>query len=195
MKVNKIPDTLIVKEALKITKAALSKNIWNHSIRTFFFAQSYADKKQCIYSEEELILISLFHDIGFYSPYQIKGKSFQISSSLALKNYLLCQKNILPDRINAMMEAIDFHFQFQPRWDKGTIAGLLQIGTHMDVLGTRKEQIDKQTRIKILDEYPKKMFFLEFNCCVIKSIKGIKDIKSVFFPNMYFDNNHYIQLK
>ena len=107
-------------------KAALSDNIFNHSMRTYQYANEFAINRKSVYSEEELFLVALFHDIGFYPPYQIKGKPFQIGSSNSLREYLLKYKQIQPERINAMMEAIDYHFQFRPRWDKGEIAGLLR---------------------------------------------------------------------
>jgi len=107
----KLPDTPIINEAFNIVKAALSDNIFNHSIRTYLYANEFAINSKSVYSEEELLL-ALFHDIGFYAPYQIKGKPFQIGSSNSLKEYLLKYKQIQPERINAMMEAIDYHFQF-----------------------------------------------------------------------------------
>ena len=186
-----IPDTLLVKEASKIVKAALSENIWNHSMRSYFLADSYAVKKQINYSQKELILASLFHDIGFYKPYRIKGKSFQIAISLALKEYLIKEKNIAKSRINAMMEAIDFHCQFEPRWSIGEISGLLQIGTHMDVMGKSKDEVDKESRKLIFKEYPKKDFLLEFNQCLFKSITGIKSIIGILKLNICQDKNHY----
>lgn len=187
-----IPDTPIIKEALSIVKAALSKNIYNHSMRTYHFGSEYAATYKYKYSEEELILVALFHDIGFYSPYNIKGMSFQIASSAALKEYLLTKKSIQPDRINAMMEAIDYHFQFKPRWEKGEIAGLLQIGAHMDVTGKNSYSIEKNKRNDILAEFPKNKFILEFTICLFKSFTGYNSIKGLFYPERFCHHNHYI---
>lgn len=188
----KIPDTPIISEALSIVKTASSKNIFNHSMRTFHLGREYAEKYSYRFSEEELLLVALFHDIGFYAPYSIKGKPFQIASSATLKEYLLVRKEIHPDRINAMMEAIDYHFQLSPRWDKGEIAGLLQIGAHMDVLGKNSHSIEKKTRNDILAEFPKNKFFLEFNTCLLKSFTGYNSIKGVFYPESICSHNHYI---
>ena len=94
-------------------------------------------------------------------------------------------------RINAMMEAIDFHFQFLPRWDKGEVAGLLQIGAHMDVIGKNSQMIDLNKRREILTQYPKNFFFLEFNLCLFKSISSFSSLIGLFFPETYFSHNHY----
>ena len=190
----KLPDIPIINEALNIVKAALSKNIFNHSMRTYLYAQEFAKKRKSIFSEEELLLVALFHDIGFYSPYQIKGKPFQIGSSNALKEYLLTNKKIEPERINAMMEAIDYHFQFRPSWDKGEIAGLLQVGAHMDVMGTKLKSIEKDNRYQILKKYPKNNFFFEFNSCLIKSFTNFDSVRGLFNPEHCCGKNHYLNI-
>lgn len=187
-------DTPIINEALQIVKAALSDNIFNHSMRTYLYAYEFAKKRKSVFSEEELLLVALFHDIGFYSPYQIKGKPFQIGSSNALKEYLLMHKKIQPERINAMMEAIDYHFQFKPKWGKGEIAGLLQVGTHMDVMGTKAKTIEKEKRNQILNEYPKNYFLLEFNTCIIKTVTNFDSIRGLFYPEQCCGKTHYLNL-
>ena len=187
-----IPDTPLIKEALSITRAALSDNLFNHSMRTFHYGNGYAKKYKISYSEEELLLVSLFHDIGFYNPYSIKGKPFQIASSEALKEYLLKNHRIEPNRINAMMEAIDYHFQIMPRWDKGEIAGILQVGAHMDVIGKNIGSIETSYKELILKEFPKNGFFKEFNTCLFKSFTNVSTIMGLFFPKSYCCSNHFI---
>ncbi len=188
----KIPDTPLIVEALSLARASLSDNLFNHSMRTFHYGNEYARKYKINHSEEELMLVSLFHDVGFYSPFSLEGKPFQIASSKALKNYLLKNHNIETERVNAMMEAIDYHFQFMPRWDKGEIAGILQVGTHMDVIGKRIGSIEKSKKELIQNGYPKKGFFKEFNTCLLKSFTGIGSVLGLFFPKAYCGSNHYI---
>lgn len=190
----KHPDSKIVQEAWEITKAALSENVFNHSLRTYHLGDNYGEKNKLNYSKEELMLVSLFHDIGLYPEYQKKGKSFQISSSLALKEFLLHEKNISKERINAMMEAIDFHCQFKPRWDKGEVAGLIQVGAHMDVLGIKKSSLEKNVIKSVNDMYPKNNFFLEFNFSFLKTLKSYKAVTGVLLPHTCQDENHYCSL-
>ena len=190
----RIPDSPVITEALQIVKAALSENIFNHSIRTYHYAYAFAEKLKIVFSEEELILVALFHDIGLYSTYQIKGKPFQIGSSRALKDYLLMHEKILPERINAMMEAIDYHFQFRPRWDKSEIAGLLQIGAHMDVMGTKANSIEGEKRAQILKAYPKNYFFPEFSGCLLKTFTNLDAITGLFYPEKCCGKSHYLDL-
>ena len=189
---DKFPDSPIIREATSIVKAALSENIFHHSMRTYYLGTLYAEKEKLKIEKEELLLSALFHDTGFFSPYQSKGKPFQIGSSLALKDFLWKEKKFPPLRINAMMEAIDFHFQLKPRWDKGEVAGILQIGAHMDVIGKNSHKIDKEKHREILTLHPKNFFFLEFNHCLFKSLSSIPSLVGLFFPEKYFGSNHYI---
>lgn len=189
-----LPDTKLILEATSLTKAALSTNIYNHSMRTFHLGCEYAEISNIRFSKEELALSSLFHDIGFLASYRTANKPFQIGSSTALKNFLLKEQRVHPNRINAMMEAIDFHFQFKPRWDKGEISGLLQIGAHMDVLGKNSHFIEINKRKEILENFPKKNFFLEFNLCLFRTISGFSECIGLLFPETYIDQDHYLKV-
>lgn len=189
---NMIPDSPILKEAITLVKAAVSENLFHHSMRTYYLGVEFAGIEKVKIDKEELLLSALFHDIGFFSPYQIKGKPFQIGSSLALKDFLWNEKKFPPDRINAMMEAIDFHFQLKPRWDKGEVAGILQIGAHMDVTRKNVQKIDKNRHREILEIHPKHFFFLEFNSCLFKSLSSVSSLIGLLFPEKYFGSNHYI---
>jgi HD superfamily phosphohydrolase YqeK len=42
----RIPDTPIINEALQIVKAALSENIFNHSMRTYRYGCEFAEKSK-----------------------------------------------------------------------------------------------------------------------------------------------------
>jgi len=190
---NAVPDTKLAKEALHIVKHALSENIFNHSMRVFYYGINYGKRKDIQFIEEELYLVSLFHDLGFYHPFQIKGKPFQLGSSTALRDFLVRDSKTDPKRINALMEAIDFHFQFKPRWDKGEVAGLLQTAAHMDVLGKNSNSIDQNQKKLILKSYPKKRFFLEFNLCLLKSFTNVNSVTGLLFPERCCDSTHYLK--
>lgn len=188
-----IPDSKIVKEAHSIVKHALSENIYNHSMRVYQLGLLYGKIKQIPFDLEELCLVSLFHDIGLNEKYRQKGKSFQIGSSSTLREYLKSETKLPITRINAMMEAIDFHFLLKPRWEKGELAGLLQTAAHMDVLGRNSSSIPRGDRKRIVNHYPKKRFFLEFNLCLLKSFTSVNSVIGLFSPEKCCDDNHYLK--
>jgi hypothetical protein len=189
------PDSALCKEALRMAGAVLSEDILYHSLRTYHLASAYGDFLNHTHSKEELFLASVFHDFGFFSPYNIRGKPFQIGSSQALKRYLKDEGSVPPDRINAMMEAVDFHFQLSPRWDKGPIAGLLQVGAYMDAVGLKSHSIGKDFRKKIIQAYPKEGFFLSINLCLMRSFTGMGSVIGLFRPAPYCGHDHYMDTK
>ncbi|MFN4914740.1 MAG: hypothetical protein ACK5FT_05445 [Sphingomonadales bacterium] len=109
----KVPDTPIINEALNIVKAALSDNIFNHSMRTYLYANEF---------------------------------------------------------------------------------GLLQVGAHLDVMGTKVKSIEKDKRYQILKEYPKNYFFFEFNSCLIKSFSNFDSVRGLVNPEHCCGKNHYLNL-
>ncbi len=187
-----IPDTPLVKEAFSTVKAALSPAVFNHSMRTFHLGCAYADKFARTYDAEEYLLAALFHDIGLYTPYRINGKPFQIGSSEALRNFLKKENRIPAERINALMEAIDFHFRFKSNWHLSDTAGILQTGAHMDVTGSQAGTIEKSVRKSILREYPKNGFMMDFSFCLLKTVTNVSCVKGLFIPEPYCRHNHYL---
>ena len=187
-----IPDTPLVKEAYSMVKAALSPSVFNHSMRTYHLGCAYANKHRHDYDAEEFLFAALFHDLGLYSPYRISGKPFQIGSSEALKKFLLRDARIAPERINVMMEAIDFHFRFVPNWYLSETAGILQTGAHMDVTGSKSSTIEKSVRKSILQQYPKNGFTVDFSVCLLKTLSHAECLKGLFWPEKHVCQNHYI---
>ncbi|PWJ40993.1 HD domain-containing protein [Sediminitomix flava] len=189
-----LPDTNLVNEANEIVSQALTKNVYNHSLRTYFLGNKYAKSKSISYDDEELALVALFHDIGFHELYADANRAFQVSSSLAIKDYLSVM-GVEKGRVNVMMEAIDFHMQLLPRWDKSEVAGLLQVGAHMDVLGTRKFAVQKDDRKAISNAFPKGGFVLEFGTCLCKSMKSLNAVTGLFAPLTCQAKDHYYDLE
>jgi HD superfamily phosphodiesterase len=189
-----IPNTTLVKEAFSLAKAVLSPSVFNHSMRTYHLGCAYANKYRHNYDAEEFLLAALFHDLGLFSPYRISGKPFQIGSSEALKKFLLQDARIAPERINVMMEAIDFHFRFVPNWNLSETAGILQTGAHMDVTGSKSRTIEKSVRKSILQQYPKNRFMLDFSACLLKTISNTECLKGLFWPEKHVCHNHYLSI-
>lgn len=176
------PTTNITTEAENIISHALPSYILNHSKRTFLLATSYARKTDIKdYDEEGLYIATLFHDLGIV---EINTKyAFQLNSSKKLKEFLL-EKNYPQNKINVLVDAIDFHMQILPKWAKGKEVGLLQIGAWMDAFRLRGSKF--KTEISDFEQlFPR----LEMDSLMVKTIlHTIKTIPAglgLLFPEKY----------
>lgn len=173
-------DTSISNEAYGIARAAVTPEILNHSIRIYLLGKAYARKKSVEFDEEELYLAALFHDLGLCAAYKNSSRPFQVNSSRALEKFLR-ERHLPSERISPMVEAIDFHMQMFPKWSKGNIAGLLQIGAWMDITKLRRWTIRDEARA-IEAEYPRLAISRKFPKMVFGSIGSVHSCLGLLFP-------------
>ena len=179
----KIPDSKISQEGFDIVQAAASPSLVAHSLRSFFFAKAYAEKKGVRFDEEGLFLSAVFHDLGLCHDYMDRTNPFTFSSSQQLHHFL-AERQIPSERISLLTEAIDFHFQLFPRWSKGAEVGLMQVGAWMDVTGLRRWSIHQEAQAidrAFLDNVEK----YNVTSHVIKSMGSLRACVGLFLPGIY----------
>lgn len=177
------PDTALAREARKIIEAAEPVPIFNHSLRAFLLGRSYAKAKKIAFDEEALYLSALFHDLGLCEGHRAPARAFTFASSAAMRDHLVRHK-VEPRRITAMTEAIEFHFQLLPNWSKGEVAGLMQVGAHMDVTGMRRWAIGREAKAEAAS-LPRAGFFMEFNRCMLRSTRSWAALMGLMLPERY----------
>lgn len=176
----KLPDTLLSKEAYAIINVVAVPEIVNHSIRIYLLSKAYAQKKNINFEDEGLYLASLFHDLGLCPTYKDSSQPFQLNSSRALQAFLN-ERQVSPERISPLVEAVDFHMQLFPKWSKGNIAGLLQIGAWMDIAKLRSWTIKDQVHA-IETEYPRFQIERKFPKLLLNSIGSAHSCLGLLFP-------------
>lgn len=176
-------DSPLSKEAIGILKAGASESLIKHSLRSFFYAKTYAGKKKMSFDEEGLFLSAVFHDLGLCDSYKDKKNPFTFASSWALREFLEKQ-NVPEKRITPLTEAIDFHFQILPNWSKGPEAGLLQVGTWIDVTGLRRWAIWEDAK-KIQKQFRGNFFYLGVPIHATQSIGSARSCIGLFLPSLY----------
>jgi hypothetical protein len=156
----RVPDTTLAREGRAIVSAVLSPAVLNHSLRAFLLGGAYARRFGIDFDDEGLYLAALFHDMGLFPGHRGPGQAFQLASSRELKTFLEAQ-NVPAARIRPLVDAIDFHMQLLPRWSRGNVAGLMQVGAWMDVTMLRRPAVRREARA-IAQAYPREGIDLEF---------------------------------
>jgi hypothetical protein len=137
-----LPDSALVREARGIADAALDAMLVAHSCRAFLLGRAYGRARGIDFDEEGLCLAALFHDLGLAPGRRDPRTPFTVAGSRALEAFLRDRGDA--GRATPLVEAIDFHMQLLPRWSKGNVAGLLQIGAWMDVTRLRRWAVPAQ---------------------------------------------------
>lgn len=178
-----LPDTRLVAEAEQLVSAALEETVLRHSRRAFHLGAAYAEKNAIAFDEEDLALAALFHDVGLAAGHRPANVAFTIAGSRALARFL--EEHDVPHaRIAPLVDAIDFHMQLLPRWSKGPVAGLLQIGAWMDVTGLRRGAI-KERADAIEAAIPAGDFREGFNRRLLRTIDGPSACLGLLLPTAF----------
>jgi hypothetical protein len=175
-----LPDTKLVGEAMAIACRALPEPILNHSLRAFFLASAYARAVGREHDGEGLCLAAIFHDFGLTEEHRKPGMAFTLASSAVLEGFLE-QRAVPKERALPLIEAIDFHMQLLPRWSKGNVVGLLQVGAWMDVMGVRRSTI-REAAAHIADQFPRKGFDGLFYRNLLSNLRGPMACFGLLFP-------------
>jgi hypothetical protein len=165
-----LPDTALVTEASLLVSAALEDSVIRHSHRAFHLGMAYAAKNAITFDAEDLALAALFHDVGLAAGLRPPKVAFTLAGSRALARFLE-EHDVPRARIAPLVDAIDFHMQLFPRWSKGPVAGLLQVGAWMDVTGLRRGSIPERAA-EIEEALPAGDFREGFNRRLLRTIDG-----------------------
>lgn len=175
-----LPDTKLVAEASGIVREALTPALWNHSLRSFLLGRAYGRKRGLDFDEEGFHLAALFHDLGMCSPEVDRGVSFQQNGSRKLREFLRT-RGVGEDRITPLTEAVDFHMQLRPRWDKGNVAGLMHVGAWTDLTFRNRLALRNEGR-EIARAYSRKAIGLRFPFLLMGSIRSVSACTGIFAP-------------
>ena len=163
-----LPASAVVRDIEKAVRPILPDHLYLHSLRSYFLASAYAAKRRIPHDREGLCIAVLCHDLGLCPPYLDKSRPFTFGSAEAMLEHL-AGHDVEEAKIEALRDAVVYHFQMFPKWSKGNEAGLLQIGTYMDVLGLRRWKI-RAAASEIRSAYPSPGATLAFFKLVLGSL-------------------------
>ncbi|MDP9023900.1 MAG: HD domain-containing protein, partial [Candidatus Eremiobacteraeota bacterium] len=104
-----VPDTKLANEARAIASRDLPPEIYNHSLRTFLFAQLIAKAQNHHQHDVEAVYVaSILHDSGLSPKHMSSANRFEVDGALVAKE-LLRHHGIGADRAELVWDAITLH--------------------------------------------------------------------------------------
>jgi HD domain len=175
-----LPDTKLVREALGIATRALPLPLLRHSLRAYLLGEAYATATGRAHDQEDLCLAALFHDVGLTPEHRRAGLPFTFGGSNALARFLE-ERDVAAERVAPLVDAIDFHLQLLPRWSKGNVAGLLQVGAWMDVYGLRRRTVAREAA-RVAALLPREGFTGLFHRNLVSTLRSPSACLGLLFP-------------
>jgi hypothetical protein len=175
-----LPATPLIAEARALVEAAAPPALFNHSLRAYLLGRAYAARRAIEVDDEGLCLAALFHDLGLCAGHGDPAAPFTFASSRRLRAFL-AERGVAEPRVRPLVDAIDLHVQLFPRWKKGPVAGLLQVGAWMDITLRKRWQVWGEAR-EIARAFPRVGIDLEFPRRLFRSIGSVRACVGLVAP-------------
>ncbi|KAI4852896.1 cyanamide hydratase [Aureobasidium sp. EXF-8845] len=153
-----LPDTPLIKAALKHVKAELPEHTFNHSMRVFYYGMAIATQQfpHWKFSTETWLLTCLFHDIGTidkhthgtFMSFEFYGAYLALSTLRTLDSPR--------SQAESVAEAIIRHQDPVETGMITTIGLLIQLATQYDNMGYRSEYVHEDTIKDVVARYPRR---------------------------------------
>lgn len=177
-----LPRSKLARAAHDLVESYMSPVYFRHSLRSYGCARAFAVTRQLEYDDEGLYLAFLFHDAGLFPPVRDRARAFQIVSGQSLREFMQ-EYNQDQERVDRLVEAIEYHMLPFPRWGLSTEAGLLHVGAWMDALHWRRWTVRGELA-RLEEELPRGAFIKEALTHVVNSVGSPRAVLGMLVPSL-----------
>jgi hypothetical protein len=155
-----IPDTPLAREATNTARASEPLEIFNHSLRTFLFAELVAKSKALPHDIEAVYIAAILHDTGLTPVHMSQSQRFEVDgANLARK--ILTRHGIEGSRADLIWDAISLHDQGDIAQWKATEVMLVHAGVAAD-FGADLDRMERSDVVAVLQTAPRNGFIPVF---------------------------------
>ncbi|WP_105423562.1 hypothetical protein [Neorhizobium sp. T25_27] len=148
-----VPDTEIVREALRYSRSIYEPYLLNHVVRSWLFAISLASIQNIEHDSEVIALGTLLHDVtlnnSFRGPRRFEVEGADIARSFALS------AGISSSRAQLIWDSVALNSTPSIGLYKEPEVALCTAGICLDVVGFQYDRMPVATRKAITDAYPR----------------------------------------
>jgi hypothetical protein len=155
-----VPDSALAKEATSIALISEPRQLFNHSLRTFYFAELISKAKDIPHDSESVYVASILHDTGLTTSYMSANARFEVDGANVSRD-LLARHGIEGVRADLVWDAISLHDQGDiARWKQPEVM-LVSAGVGTD-FGGYLNVLRRIDVISVLEAAPRSDFIPVF---------------------------------
>jgi HD superfamily phosphodiesterase len=147
-----IPDTVTSRAARELSQSASPRFLFEHTVRTYVWACSFAAIDGIEFDPELLYVGALLHDLGLTARFD-GPRCFENEGAAAAASFVL-ERGWEPLRAERLAEAIRLHMHPRVVPEDGNEGYLLSEATSCDVRGHRFDEIDRDLATSVVAEHP-----------------------------------------
>ena len=189
------PDSELARKAATLAEQALSKVLFNHVHRTWWFAEFIGRKRNMKYDRELVYVASLLHDLGLSQKYAA-DKRFEVDGADAARKFLHAH-DYPKAKADIVWEAIALHSSAEIPEGMEPEVAVVHFGAFVEVMGIRIEEISPQLIDDTLALYPRLGFKKAFTEALAEVARkkphtaianGVGDIARRLVPSLEIPN-------
>lgn len=147
-----VPDSKIAREVTDLARQAYPPFLFNHCVRTFWFADRLA-ANGLRFDRELVYLAAMLHDIGVLEPYD-QGRRFEVDGAQAAHDFLV-RHAYPPEKAGVVWDAIALHTVRSIAAYKGPEVTLINLGAAADAIGLRVKELDPGFVRELIETFPR----------------------------------------
>ena len=189
-----VPDSPLARDAATEARHSLPAEIFNHSLRTFLFAELLSKARAIDHDVEAVYVASILHDTGLSTAHMSDNYRFEVDGANLAREILL-KHGVSGQRADIVWDAIALHDSSLARW-KGPEVRLVSNGVNAD-FGAFLNDFDKAEVRAILAAAPRTNFIPAFLAAVAAVAKKkpnatgtcfVTDVAYRMVPGFHLDN-------
>ncbi len=149
----KVPDTILVRDAIDLARNASELFLFNHAMRSWLFSVLLSENAERAPDPELLAVATILHDLGLTGRYAAENR-FEVDGANAARSFLK-GRGISTQQMQVVWDAIALHTTRSIALHKEPEVAMTHSGISVDVVGAGLDRIPQGKQSAILAEFPR----------------------------------------
>src|SRR5580658_2561978 len=165
----KVPDTVLVRDAVDLSRSLLEPYLFNHVMRSWLFGVLLSEGAEIAPDAELLAVAAVLHDLGLTKRYTAENR-FEVDGANAARGFLK-GRGISTQQTQLVWDAIALHTTPTLALHKEPEVAMTHSGIAVDVLAAGLDRIAKDKQRAILTEFPRLAFKKQFQVSLCNVVR------------------------
>src|SRR5271167_4052550 len=149
----KVPDTVLVRDAIDLSRSASAPFLFNHAMRSWLFGVLLSESAERAPDAELLAVATILHDLGLTDGYTAENR-FEVDGANAARSFLK-GRGISTQQMQVVWDAIALHTTRSIALHKEPEVAMTHSGIAVDAIGFGLDRIPLDKQHAILAAFPR----------------------------------------
>src|SRR6202047_4789709 len=165
----KVPDTVLVRDAIDLSRSASERFLFNHVMRSWLFGVLLSESAERAPDAELLAVATILHDLGLTDRYTAENR-FEVDGANAARSFLK-GRGISTQQMQVVWDAIALHTTRSIALHKEPEVAMTHSGIAVDAIGVGLDRIPTDKLQAILAAFPRLALKNKFQSSLCKIVR------------------------